>query len=233
MTHFFDLDGPLLDVSPRYVALHHHLLAVVGIGGMGTEEYWGRKRARVPEERILEELGASAHAPDYIRRRLELIETPDYLAYDRCWPWVEKILTDLAARHDLVLVTVRSHRAALLEEFERLGLTRFFREILSVPSQGHVDRQKAALIEDYLRRHRRSPDGSWMVGDTESDIDAGRLVGLYTAGVLCGIRDREHLAAARPDVLLDDIRALPQVLGASARSPHSSMPTTYCPPPPA
>ena len=59
-----------------------------------------------------------------------------------------------------------------------------------------------------------------MVGDTEADIGAGRLVGLHTAGVLCGIRDREHLAAARPDALLDDIRALPQVVGAQTRSPE-------------
>ncbi|HZW29656.1 MAG TPA: HAD hydrolase-like protein [Isosphaeraceae bacterium] len=217
MTIFFDLDGPLLDVSPRYVALHHHLLREVGVGGMPGGPYWGRKRARVPEERILEELGASAHAVDYLRRRLELIETPDYLAYDRCWPWVEGILSGLADQYDLVLVTVRSQRPALLEELERLDLARFFREILSVPSDHHVDRQKAGLIRDFLGRHRRSPQGSWMVGDTEADIDAGRLVGLHTAGVLCGIRDRQHLAAARPDVLLDDIRALPQALGASLR----------------
>lgn len=59
-----------------------------------------------------------------------------------------------------------------------------------------------------------------MVGETEADIGAGRLVGWPTAGVRCGIRDREHLAGGRPDVLLDEIRALPQALGASARSPH-------------
>jgi phosphoglycolate phosphatase-like HAD superfamily hydrolase len=220
MVIFFDLDGPLLDVAPRYIALHHDLLAAAGIGGMAAEGYWNCKRARVPEERILEELGASAVAPDYLRRRLELIEAPDYLAQDRCWPWVEGILSELADRHDLVLVTVRSRRAALLEELDRLGVRRFFHEILSVPSEQDVDRQKAGLIEDYLRRHRRSPRGSWMVGDTEADIGAGRLAGLHTAGVLCGIRDREHLAAAWPDALLDDIRALPQVLGASAQSPQ-------------
>jgi len=185
---------------------------------LSDELYWRRKRARVPEDLILAELGASKLAPDYLRRRLELIETPYYLAYDRCWPWVEEILTDLLDRHDMVLVTVRSHRPALLEELERLDLARFFREVLSVPSERDVDRQKADLIRDYLQRHRELPQGSWMVDDTEADMAAGRLVGLLTAGVLCGIRDREHLAGAQPDALVDDIRALPQTLGSQAGS---------------
>src|SRR5271157_838301 len=161
ITLFFDLDGPLIDVSPRYVALHRDLLGEVGVQGMPGELYWRRKRARVPEDLILAELGASEHAPHYLCRRLELIETPHYLAYDRCWPWVEGVLTGLGDQHDLVLVTVRSHRPALLEELERLDLARFFREVLSVPSERDVDRQKANLIKDYLQRHREFPQGSW------------------------------------------------------------------------
>ena len=225
MTLFFDLDGPLLDVSPRHVALHRELMDEIGIRGMSDELYWRRKRARVPEDLILAELGASEHAPHYLRRRLELIETPEYLAHDRCWPWVGEVLNELADRHHLVLVTVRTHRPALLEELERLNLTRFFREILSVPSEHYVDRQKADLIEDFLQRHRQLPQGNWMVGDTEVDIDAGRIVGLLTAAVLCGIRDWEHLAGAKPDVFMDDIRELAQALG---RSPgHCVLPQTH------
>jgi phosphoglycolate phosphatase len=208
MTFFFDLDGPILDVSPRYVALHHDLLAEVGVRGMPGGLYWRRKRARVSEAQILRELGAPEHATGYERRRLELIESPNYLALDRCWPCVEKVLGELTDRHEMVLVTARANRPALLEELDRLGVTRFFGEVLSIPAGHGVDRQKAGLINDYLRKNGQSPDGNWIVGDTEADIGAGRLVGLFTAGVLCGIRDREWLAAARPDVLLDDIRDL-------------------------
>jgi len=221
MALFFDLDGPLLDVFPRYIALHHDLLAEIGLKGMPGELYWRRKRARASEAQILEEVGASRHTNGYLRRRLELIESPAYLAHDCCWPWVDGILTGLADRHHLVLVTVRSHRPALLEELAGLDLARFFCEVLSTPSEHDVDRQKADLINDYLRRHGESAQGTWMVGDTEADIGAGRLVGLHTAGVLCGIRDREHLARAQPDALLDDIRDLPQTLESHARSPRA------------
>jgi phosphoglycolate phosphatase-like HAD superfamily hydrolase len=217
MTLFLDLDGPLLDVAPRYVALHHHLLAEAGRTGLPRELYWRRKRARVTEERILQELGASEHAPWYLRRRKELIESPEFLAYDRGWPWVEQALTDLAGLCELVLVTVRSHRAALLAELERLGLVRFFREVLSVPAEERVDQQKAGLITDYLLRHHQRPQRGGMVGDTEADIGAGRLAGLFTVGVLCGIRDRMHLAGACPGLLLDDIRGLPRRLSFTTR----------------
>ena len=47
MILFFDLDGPLLDVSHRYVALHHDLLYAHGWTGMEARRYWAGKRARL------------------------------------------------------------------------------------------------------------------------------------------------------------------------------------------
>jgi phosphoglycolate phosphatase len=210
---FFDLDGPLLDVSARYAALHRDLLAEAGLQGLPAGTYWQRKRALRPEESILAEVGASAHAAWYAPRRLERIETPPYLAHDRPWPWAHAVLRRLSGR-PLVLVTARACRALLLEQLERLKLTPFFDEVLSEPAGRRVDEQKAALIRDYLARHDRTPAGGWMVGDTEADVGAGRLVGLRTAAVLSGIRSRELLLRAGPDCLLDDIRELPLIVEA-------------------
>ena len=46
-----------------------------------------RARARVPEEETLRELGILGQAPDYLRQRLDRVESPDYLVLDRPWPW--------------------------------------------------------------------------------------------------------------------------------------------------
>jgi phosphoglycolate phosphatase len=210
---FFDLDGPLLDVAPRYLALHQALLAGTGVSPMPGPLYWWRKRAACPEEAILAELGVADPAP-YVRQRLQLIETAEYLAHDRAWPWAHDVLTRLALRVPLVLVTARACRPLLLEQMERLGLTPFFQEILSEPAGLRVHEQKAALIRDCLARQGRGPQGCWMVGDTEADVGAGRLVGLRTAAVLCGIRDRELLLRAGADFLLEDIRELPLIVDA-------------------
>jgi phosphoglycolate phosphatase len=210
---FFDLDGPLLDVSGRYLALHHALLGELGLRGLPGTTYWDRKRAVCPEDRILAEIGAAEHAEVYCRRRLALIETPEYLAHDRPWPWASSILSRLKADFPLVLVTARADRTLLLQQLDRLNLAPFFDEVLSTPAGRRVDEQKAALIRAYLERHGQPSAGCWMIGDTEADIGAGRLLGLRTAAVLSGIRTRELLLRAEPDFLLDDIRELPLIVG--------------------
>ena len=44
MIVFVDLDGPILDVSPRYCQLHRELLTPLGFDGMDAERYWARPR---------------------------------------------------------------------------------------------------------------------------------------------------------------------------------------------
>jgi len=206
---FFDLDGPLLDVSARYIALHHQVLAEFGQQGLPGPTYWQRKRSRCSEESILVEVGATAWTDSYVRQRLALIESPEFLVHDRPWPWTHATLTQLRGVSSLVLVTARANRPMLLEQLDRLGLASFFHEILSTPAGLRVDEEKAVLIRDYLARHRYVATGHMMVGDTEADIGAGKLTGLRTAAVLSGIRNREFLLQAQPDWLLNDIRELP------------------------
>jgi phosphoglycolate phosphatase len=208
---FFDLDGPLLDVSGRYSSLHRDLLHAAGVQGMSADRYWERKRSRVPEEEILRELGVLQLAPNYLRQRLDRVELPDYLLLDRPWPWTHEILGLLARRYPLVLVTARSSHLLLLEQLDRLELIAFFHEVLSEPARRGIDKQKARLISTYLRRHELPADG-WMIGDTEADIGAGQLAGLRTAAVHTGIRNAELLQQASPNHLLNDIRELPGLL---------------------
>jgi phosphoglycolate phosphatase-like HAD superfamily hydrolase len=212
MIIFFDLDGPLLDVSERYQSLHRDLLEGMGGTPLAPDAYWQRKRQRCPEATILKELGASEFEHSYSRQRLELIETARYLAYDRLWWWTEPVLTTLTARYALVLVTVRSNREALERQLTHLNVQRFFKAVLSEPAGDPVDVQKSRLIRQYLSEQHLPSRGSWIIGDTEADIGAGRLLGLTTVAVRCGIRDDEQLATMNPTYLIDDIRALPALM---------------------
>jgi phosphoglycolate phosphatase len=215
LTLFFDLDGPLVDVAPRYVALHRDLLKAAGHRGMSADRYWERKRARIPEEEILRELGVAGTATDYLRLRLECVEAPEYLALDRPWPWTHNVFSKLASRLPLVLVTVRSSQLDLLEQLDRMELIAFFHEVLSEPARRGVDKQKARMISAYLKRNGLPAQG-WLIGDTEADISAGRMVGLRTVAVQSGIRNAELLEMAAPDLLFNDIRELlPLVLEAA------------------
>jgi phosphoglycolate phosphatase-like HAD superfamily hydrolase len=152
------------------------------------------------------------YAAEYSRLRLEWIETPQYLIHDRPWPWTHTVLSRLSAAHPLVLVTARSRRKFLWEQLAHLQLDAFFHEVLSTPAGRHVDQQKAALIRDYLERHKLPTHRHWMIGDTEADIGAGRRLGLRVAAILSGIRNRELLLRTNPDCLLNDIRELPWIV---------------------
>jgi phosphoglycolate phosphatase-like HAD superfamily hydrolase len=212
MILFFDLDGPLLDVAPRYVALHRELLRPHGFEGMDAARYWAAKRARRGENEILADLGAAAIAATYNPERLARIETSAYLRFDRVWPWSLACLQHLGRHATLVMVTARAHRDALLDQLDSLELRLPFHEILSEPGNDRVDLQKAGLIRDYLARHRLPAEAHWMIGDTEADVLAGKRVGLGTIAVLSGIRDEAHLRAANPDHLVPDIRVVPAIL---------------------
>ena len=212
MILFFDLDGPLLDVSRRYVALHRDLLRELGAAAVDADRYWECKRALIAEEEILAEIGAERLTARYVQRRLDLIESAIYLRHDRCWPWTPGCLARLSQHATLVMVTARGDRDALLRQLDDLGLAPFFDEILSERAGKRVDHQKAALIGDYLRRHERVAAGSWMIGDTEADVRAGKLAGLKTVAVLSGIRDEAHLRLAEPHHLLNSIEELAVLL---------------------
>jgi phosphoglycolate phosphatase len=218
MMLFFDLDGPLLDVSERYQILHRDLLDGTNLTPLAPDIYWQRKRQRCPETAILKELGASDLAKSYSRRRLELIETESYLAHDRLWPWTIAVLTILTNHCALVLVTVRSNSKALGCQLTRLKLRHFFEAVLTEPAADPVDAQKAWLIRDYLAQRDLPTHGSWIIGDTEADIGAGQLLGLTTVAVRCGVRDDEQLARMNPSYLIDDIRALPDLISQSERA---------------
>jgi phosphoglycolate phosphatase len=212
MMIFFDLDGPLLDVSERYQMLHRDLIAEKRVAPLTANLYWQRKRQRYSETAILEELGISEWEPSYSRQRLELIETDRYLAYDRLWPWTSPVLTTLIARCTLILVTVRSDHEALERQLTRLNLRHFFKAILSEAASDPVEAQKARLIHDYLSSQDLPTRGSWIIGDTEADIGAGRLLGMTTVAVRCGIRDEQQLASMNANYLIDDIRVLPDLM---------------------
>ena len=212
MILFFDLDGPIIDVSLRYKILHRDLLERMGVTPMAPDFYWQRKCRRYTEAAILQEIGASELEPLYSRLRLELIEEDDYLKHDCLWPWTIPVLTTLATWQPLALVTVRSNRDALERQLTRLDLRRFFRIVLSEPAGDCVDKQKADMIRGYFVQESLPTRGHWIIGDTEADIGAGQLLGFTTVGICCGIRNKEFLSVMNPTHMLCDIRPLPDLV---------------------
>jgi phosphoglycolate phosphatase len=62
-----------------------------------------------------------------------------------------------------------------------------------------------ALLNLALQRFQASAARSLIVGDGDTDVEAGKRAGVITCGVTGGLGNREDLVAAKPDFLVDDL----------------------------
>jgi phosphoglycolate phosphatase-like HAD superfamily hydrolase len=57
-----------------------------------------------------------------------------------------------------------------------------------------------------------APEDVGIIGDTLRDIECAKINGLRVVAVTTGFQDRDELAAAKPDYLIDDLRELLKIL---------------------
>tara|TARA_R110002096_G_scaffold436038_3_gene665873 strand:+ start:17480 stop:18127 length:648 start_codon:yes stop_codon:yes gene_type:complete len=203
---FLDLDGPILDVRPRYHAVYCELVIALGGTPLGRQEYWQGKRNRTTETDLARSSGLAGEAlQEFSERRAQRIETDESLELDMPWPWSRSTLAELSNHAELVLVTQRSHRDRLLRQLERLDLIAPFAAIVS----GRGDNTPSAKYSMIESARLGAADVLAFVGDTEVDLHSAQKLGVPAIAVLTGIRSREHLAAANPDAVLTDLRGLP------------------------
>lgn len=210
MTLFLDLDGPILDVRDRYYTVHRELVGRRHADVLSAEAFWNLKRAKGTAADVVRQCGLEdGSLAAYSKGWRERIESPELLGMDSVFPGVRERLRRWKDRHALVVVTLRQRGDLVRGQLNALGILECFRNVLTAnPLEGHGWEAKARLIA--------SDEGfgsdAVVVGDTEIDIRAGKLLGLRTVGVLSGIRDRERLAAESPDWLIERLVELSGIL---------------------
>jgi HAD superfamily hydrolase (TIGR01509 family) len=127
-------------------------------------------------------------------------------------PRADVTLHRLSEHYLLALITRRDMPAEpIRNELERLGVTRYFK--LIVTSQD-VEEPKPSPQAFLIAADRLgvSVKDCLVVGDSITDIQAGRLAGARTAAVLSGLFSREELEKEKPDLIMTDINSLPDLL---------------------
>lgn len=203
MIIFFDLDGPIIDVSEKYYRVYADILARQNVRALPKHDYWQAKREKTPDDVILKGAGAPL-VDNYRRERKKTIESDYYLSYDRLQDGAVAVLEDLSKKYELVLVTLRSHADQLKKELQYLDLNNYFAAVLTSSEETSPRWTiKVSLIKGYLAG--KASDNGVVIGDTETDILAGHNLGYRTIGVLNGIRSRRLLSEAKPTHLVDSI----------------------------
>jgi len=105
-----------------------------------------------------------------------------------------------------VVVSNKIHR--LTEAVVRgLGVDSHFDAILGGDSATEKKPHPALLVMT-LERFRVAAPRALMVGDGDTDVEAGKRAGVMTCGVTHGLGDKKQLIAAEPDVLIGRLAEL-------------------------
>ena len=71
-----------------------------------------------------------------------------------------------------------------------------------------MDPGTSTLLNLALERFQIPAASALIVGDGDTDIEAGKRAGVMTCAVTYGLGNRDDLVAAKPDVLIDRLTAL-------------------------
>ena len=182
------------------------------------------KQNRVPDRDIASKSGLSDETIDFfIARVVKIVNRPELLQLDKLQPGVTLALNFLQNKGvKLILVTLRD-RVEATSILEQHGLRRLFTGIYGtddsrVAYQNYAE-IKTELLDRAMRDHlpaTANPQDSWMVGDTEADILAGRTMGIPTIALTCGIRSHRQLSELQPTSIEPDLlSAAHRVMGMS------------------
>lgn len=199
----FDLDGTLADTGPdladavNYTRAHFKLQAlpndmVYAHVGYGVEHLL---KHSLPQQDQFSEV-----------MRVFLARYENHLLDKTVlYPSVRGVL-DCFRDKRRVVVTNKMHRLANAI-MRGLGVENQFDAILggdSVPDK----KPHPALLNEVLRRYPVPVRRALMVGDGDTDVEAGKRAGVVTCGVTYGLGNVNDLRAAQPDFVIDDLNQL-------------------------
>jgi HAD superfamily hydrolase (TIGR01509 family) len=199
-----DWDGTLLDSYHADARAYVAMFAALGVPWNLTDLakhyspdwYSVYRAASLPEERWAE--------ADRLWRHFYRTESPSLQ------PGARRVLLRLARRYQLGLVTSGS-AWRVRAQLRTLGLTSLF-EARVFGDDAPRKKPHPSPLRLALRRMGCPPAACLYVGDTPEDVAMARRAGMPVIGVIGHSPVPERLRAARPDVLIDRLEALPGLL---------------------
>jgi phosphoglycolate phosphatase len=203
----FDLDGTLADTGPD----------------LADSVNYTRYRfdlAPLPQQLIYTHVGRGV---EYLLRHAVAVEAPSHFReimrvflehYEQhlldktvLYPHVHEVLDYFGDKRSAVVTNKLHHLAVIV--LRGLGIEERFDAILGGDS-GAEKKPDPALLRLVLTQFQIIPVNALMVGDGDTDIEAGKCAGVVTCGVTYGLANKADLIAAGPDFLIDDLEQLTQ-----------------------
>jgi phosphoglycolate phosphatase len=201
----FDLDGTLADTGYDLAEAVNYTRAYFKLQALPETvvcSYVGRGIEHLLEQALPE------HHPDHLQEvmRVFLAHYENHLLDNTVlYRGVRDVLSYFRGKRRAV---VSNKMARLTVAVLRgLGVEDQFDVILGGDSAAEK-KPHPALLREVLERFQIFPAKALMVGDGDTDIEAGKRAGVITCGVTYGLNKKEVVGAARPDFLIDDLTEL-------------------------
>ncbi len=201
----FDFDGVIADTGEDLANAVLYTLEsfsrpvlsreeIIGYVGDGAETLIRRCFKECDEDTVLKAL------PVYKQYYLE-----NAVLKTRLYEGVKETLEQLKDKK-LALVTNKPE-AQTLKIIEALGVKHYFRQVIAPERLKHMKPHPEGILKA-LEAFGEPAGNAVMVGDSYTDIEAGKSAGTYTCGVTYGLGNVEKLREAEPDFVVSNLRHL-------------------------
>jgi phosphoglycolate phosphatase len=223
----FDLDGTLIDSIDIYFAIVENALQKLHMPAVSRGQILAAAESEdfkwelvLPQkvlrekQTIIDEVWAVINeiAPQMFTDNLDLIRGADHI--------VEDMASD-GLKIGLVTSTQRRYLKIKMQPLKNSGVAGLFDVIIT---SDDVERRKPApdpLIA-CAEQLDLQPINCVYVGDTVTDMKAGKAARMRTIGVLTGFDDYESLNRENPDAIIDSVQKLGTVIATSSSATAGS-----------
>jgi HAD superfamily hydrolase (TIGR01509 family) len=202
-----DLDGTVVDSREAYREALKKTFTAMKLKNFKANivfEIPRRLEQNLPIDDLIPEVDAKKFLDTYLKAYYELTEIKT-----KPLPNISKTLEELSVKAKLALITMRYVlKEKVREELENFGLAKYFHCIVTALDTPFPKPSPEALIKCAWQLGVKIGE-CIVVGDSITDVKAGKKSGAKTVAVLSGIFTREELEREKPDLILENINELP------------------------
>ena len=213
----FDLDGTLIDSIDIYFEIVEIALARLDLPPVSRSKILTAAESEnfkweliLPsevlnnKENIVDDAWAVINeiAPQMFADRLDMFQGADDII---------KMISASGLKMGLVTSTQKRYLETKMQPLKNAGVDNLIEVIIT---SDDVEKRKPAPDPLIMcaQQLELKPAECVYVGDTATDLQAGKAAGMHTVGVLTGFDDYDSLSKEQPDAIIDSIRDLNEVL---------------------
>lgn len=176
---FFDFDGTIVDIWPRYYQV---FLSASGISGITLSQYRRVKQTEVSDLKTARYFGKEL-SDTYFDLKRVLLEDTEYLRLDTLLVPPET-LTAFFSKFDCRILTCRRQPQSFLRELEDLGLGRLANRSIILNPDLQISKKKF-LAQNF------PPSSHIVIGDSQAEWETAFLENVRSVFVRTGLRKPE------------------------------------------